>query len=330
MTIPTPPVAIGLDLGGSKVSGGVVDATGSIIERIQTRPAQADTHHEVLQTVAEVVAGLRRRHPVEGVGIGVAGLVDWPSGRVRWSFRTGYTGLDLRNHVADSTGLAVVVDNDANMAAWGEAATSPDGAHDEHLAMLCVGSGLGGGFVLGGTIYRGATGIAAEIGHLPVDSGSVEACVCGCGLTGTFGTLVGGHVIARAGQRAAEADPQGPISRLGSGPQGVTGQTVAEAARQGDPTARELFTRLGHRLGIGAAVLTTLLDLRRIVVGGGVVGASDLFLDQMRQTLRRHTFASEHRLLPTIEPARLGTDSGWIGAGLSALHHPPPDAEPSQ
>lgn len=320
MTIPAPALAIGVDLGGSKVSGGVLDATGAIVERIQPRPAQADTHDEVLRTVAEIVTELRRRHRVQAVGLGAAALVDWPTGNLRWSFRTGYIDLDLRRLVAQSTGLPVIVDNDANAAAWGETVTSAEGGGpDEYLAMLCVGSGLGGGFVLGGEVYRGATGIAAEIAHLPVDSGSTEPCRCGCGVTGALGTLAGGHVVVRAAQRAAEADPAGLIARLGSGAQGVTGQTLADAARQGDPVAHELFAGLGRRLGVAAAVLTTLLDLRRIVVGGGMAAAGDLFLDQMRATLRHHLFARAHRPLPTVEPARLGSDASWVGAGLLAL-----------
>jgi glucokinase len=315
------PLAIGLDLGGSKVAGGVVDGGGTVVERLVTRPANAHTQQEVLRTVLDIVAGLRRRHAVDGIGIGVAGMVDWPSGRVRWSPNTGYDGMELRHLVAEATGVQAVVDNDANAAAWGEAHRHDGSVADEYLAMLCVGSGLGGGFVLGGEVYRGATGIAAEVGHLPVDSGSTEVCGCGCGQTGILFTVASGSALARAAQRAAVANPDGLIARLGRGPQGVTGQTVAEAAHLGDIAARELFERLGHLLGVGASILVTLLDLRRIVVGGGLVAASDLYLPQMRQTMRQCTIAREHRQLPSITPARLGTDAGWIGAGLLALHH---------
>lgn len=324
MAMRSVPLAIGLDLGGSKVAGGVVDSTGAVVQRLATSPAQAHTGDEVLRTVLDIVAGLRRRHAVVGIGIGVAGLVDWPAGRVRWSFSTGYDGLELRRLLTEATGVPVVVDNDANAAAWGEAYVGDGATAEEYLAMLCVGSGLGSGFVLGGEVYRGATGIAAEVGHLPVDSGSTEVCGCGCGLTGGLATLASGSALARAAQRAAVADPDGLIARLGRGPQGVTSQTAAEAARLGDRAARELFARLGHWLGIGAFVLMNLLDLRRIVVGGGLVAASDLYLDQMRETMRRRTFARENRELPSITPARLGADASWVGAGLLAMHCPVP------
>lgn len=312
--------AIGLDLGGSKVSGGVVDGSGAIVERLESAPTVAETHEQVLRTVLDIVADLQTRHPIEGIGIAIAGLVDWPEGRVRWSFIPGYSGLELRQNLTAATGLHVIVDNDANAAAWGEAKTDEP---DDHLAMFCVGSGLGGGFVLGGGVYRGATGIAAEIAHLPVDGESMEVCVCGCGLTGTLGALVSGFVLARAAQRAAARDPDGLIAKQANGLHLITARTVAEAARLGDPVARELFTRLGHWLGVGASILVTLLDVRRIAVGGGLVGAADLYLGQMRQTMRRHTFASEFRQLPPITPARLGADSGWIGAGLLALDENP-------
>jgi glucokinase len=320
MMMQSVPLAIGLDLGGSKVAGGVVDSTGAVVERLAPRLARTDTREEVLRTVLDIVAEVRRRHAVDGIGIGVAGLVDWPSGRVRWSPSTGYDDTDLRRLVAEATGVRVVVDNDANAAAWGEALVPGGAAADEYLVMLCVGSGLGSGFVLGGEVYRGATGIAAEIAHLPVDSGSTEVCGCGCGLAGGLGTLVSGAALERAARRVAAADPDGPIARLGRGPEGVTGRTATEAARQGDPAARDLFARLGQWLGVGASVLVALLDPGRIVVGGGLVAASDLYLDQMRETMRRRTFAREHRELPSIAPARLGAEAGWIGAGLLALH----------
>jgi glucokinase len=316
--------AIGLDLGGSKVAGGVVDGAGAVIERLGTTSSWADTPEQVIAGVVEIVTDVQQRHAVEGLGICVAGLVDWPEGRVRWSFTPGYNGVELRRLLTEATGLNVIVDNDANAAAWGETNGETDGEANgpsDYLAMFCVGSGLGSGFVLGGDVYRGATGIAAEVGHLPVNSAGTEACGCGCDLVGTLSTLASGFALARAAQRLAEADPDGLIARLGKGSHGVTGRTVTEAARLGDPAARELFARLGHWLGIGASVLVTLLDLNRIVVGGGLVAAADLYLDHMREAMRRNTFAAKHRRLPSITPARLGADAGWIGAGRLALHH---------
>lgn len=309
MAIGSDALAIGLDLGGSKVAGGVIDGRGTVVQRLEVRPNEAATTQAVLDNVLGIVAGLRKRHDVAGIGIGVAGFVDWPGGRVRWSPSPGYDGVELRRLVADATGVPVVVDNDANVTAWGEA--YPGG--DEYLAMLCVGSGLGGGFVLGGEVYRGATGIAAEIAHLP--AGGTEICGCGCGLAGGLVTLATGTALERAAARVARSDPDGLIARLGT-----SGRAVTEAARLGDPKARELFAELGRALGKGAAVLTALLDLRRVVVGGGLVAAGDLFLDDMRESMRRFIFPREHRELPTVTLARLGPDAGWVGAGLLAVH----------
>ncbi|MGV9613878.1 ROK family protein [Nocardia xishanensis] len=310
--------AIGLDVGGTKIAGGVVDGAGGVIERISDRPAPTFGKRAVVRALLDVIAELTRRHHVDAIGIGAAGLVDWPEGRIRWSPNNGYTDLPLRRVIEDSTGLPTAVDNDANVAAWAEANAATEGLDRDYSVMLTVGTGLGGGFILAGEIFRGSSGVAAEVGHMFVDSRSRE--ICSCGNNGCLESLASGTALGRAGRLAAEAEPHGLLARLGGGPDGVSGLVVRQAANLGDPTALALFERLGYWLGVGAATLTTLLDLRSIIVGGGLVAAGDLFLPHMRSSLERHIFARQHRILPEIASARLGSEAGWIGAGMLSLH----------
>lgn len=311
-------LAIGLDVGGTKVAGGVVNGAGEVVEKLPPRPAPTLGRDAVVSTVLDAITHLTRRYRVEAIGVGAAGLIDWPEGHIRWSPNNGYHDLDLRRLIESTTGVPTVVDNDANAAAWAEAHYFRDDPDKRHIAMLTVGTGLGGGLVLDGEMYRGASGVAAEVGHLLVDSSSQE--VCSCGQTGCLESLASGTALARAGRRAAAADPDGLLARLGAGRGGVTGLTIREAACLGDPTALALFERLGHWLGVGAAMLVTLLDVRLIIIGGGLVTAADLYLDHMRAAMQRHTFAREHRVLPPIALARLGADAGWIGAAMLSLH----------
>lgn len=310
--------AIGLDVGGTKIAAGVIDRDGTVVERLDPRPAPVFGRDAMVSALLAVIDELAARHRVDAVGIGAAGLIDWPEGRVRWSPNNGFDNLDLRAVLAERTGLPTVVDNDANVALWAEANVAGCVGIASDIAMLTIGTGLGGGLILSGELYRGATGIAAEIGHLLVDANSEE--VCSCGRTGHWEALTSGAALGRAARRAAAQDPAGLLARLGGGAERVTALTVTEAAHRHDPAALALFADVGHWLGVGASMLTTLLDLDLVILGGGMSTSAEFFLDPMRAALERYVFAPEHRKLPSIMLARLGTEAGWIGAGMLSLH----------
>src|SRR5262249_51884079 len=199
---------------------------------------------------------------------GAAGLVDWPDGHVRWAPNNSYRDLPLRAILSAETGLPAVVDNDANAAAWAEARLGA-GAGRRDLLVLTVGTGIGAGLILGGRGYRGATGIGGEAGHIIVDPGGPR---CGCGSTGCLEALGSGGALSRAGREAAWRDPGGTLARLAGGPGQVTGETVFQAARDGDATALALFAKAGYWLGGGIASLARPLD-SELVGGGGGRGA---------------------------------------------------------
>ncbi|MEV5379095.1 ROK family protein [Streptomyces nondiastaticus] len=309
-------LAIGLDIGGTKIAAGVVDAEGRVTDRVPAVPCPSD-QATILKSVSVLIEALRHRNPgVAAVGVGAAGLVRWPEGRVLTAPNTAYHDLPLRRLLQESTGLPAVVENDANAACWAEYRLGNSAAY---MAFVTVGTGVGGGLVLAGRPFRGRTGIATEIGHMIVDPHGTERC--GCGTVGCLEPLASGRALGRYGSAAAAAEPGGALAALADGSGRVTGEAVSAAARAGDPAARAQLERLGHWLGIGVATLVNLFDVELVVIGGGVADAGELLLAPLRASFARYVTAAAHRELPAVEPACLGPEAGWIGAALLALDH---------
>jgi glucokinase len=311
-------MAIGLDVGGTKIAGGVLAADGTVLEQVTPVASPATDQNATVRALIRIVAELRNRHPsVQAVGVGAAGLVEWPDGHIRWAPNNAYCALPLRHILQAECGLASVVDNDANTAAWAEARI---GRRATNMAFLTVGTGLGGGLVINGQLYRGKTGIGAEVGHITVDADGGQQC--GCGNLGCLEAVASGTALERWAAAAAVADPTGSLAKLAGGASRVTGEIVLAAARAGDTTACALFERLGYWLGVGIASLVALFDFDLIVVGGGVVAAGSLIIEPARASLERFLFARAHRPLPEIVEASLGAEAGWIGAALLAIDLP--------
>jgi glucokinase len=307
--------AIGLDVGGTKIAGGVIDADGHVIERLRPIVSPANERDGTLAALSAAIADLRSRHPaLEAIGVGAAGMIDWPTGHIRWAPNNAYRDLPLRQLLQESTGLPTVVDNDANTAAWAEARLGRNAAY---MAFLTVGTGIGGGLVLNGQLFRGKTGIGAEVGHLVIDPDGDQRC--GCGNVGCLEALASGTALGRYGREEAISSPTGLLAALAGGGEHVTGETVLAAARQADPTALALFQKVGHWLGVGIASLVNLYDFELIVIGGGVADAGELLFAPARASFSKYLFAPDHRQPPEIAAARLGVDAGWIGAAILAL-----------
>src|SRR6266516_1830386 len=166
--------AIGIDIGGTKIAAGVVTVDGEILDRTLVPTPLVEDEAPTVAAIREVIDTLRTRHPtVEAIGVGAAGLVEWPGGRIIWAPHNAYRQLPLRRLLYEGTGLPTVVDNDANTAAWAEACFGA-GVGVGHVVLLTVGTGIGGGLVLGGQLYRGANGLGAEVGHMTVDPAARE------------------------------------------------------------------------------------------------------------------------------------------------------------
>jgi glucokinase len=315
MRTATGPQAIGLDIGGTKIAGGVVTAGGVVLERTRVPTPPADGAATLAAMVA-VVDQLRARHPgVDAVGVGAAGMVEWPRGRLRWAPHNAYRRLELRRLLHERTGLPTVVDNDARAAAWAEARFGA-GAGTDDLVLVAVGTGIGGGLVLDGAVYRGAAGLGGEVGHMIV---APDGDPCDCGNRGCLEAMASGSALGRAARAAAAQDPDGRLATLAGGPQRVTGEIVFQAAKEGDQAAIALFERTGYWLGVGIASLITIFDPDVVVVGGGLAATGDLLLAPARASMERYVFGRAHRELPPVAPARLGADAGLVGAATLAL-----------
>jgi glucokinase len=308
--------AIGLDIGGTKIAGGVVAPSGQVVGRVCVPTPSLKDGSATLNLLRQVIDRLREQcSAVQAIGVGAAGMIDWPSGRIRWAPNNSYHDLPLRALLSEETGLPTVVDNDANVAAWAEARLGA-GVGYRHLAVLTVGTGIGAGLVLDGRLYRGPSGIGGEVGHIIVFAGGDR---CGCGNTGCLEAMASGAALGRAGRDAASRDPKGMLAKLAAGAENVTGAIVFEAARVGDPTARSLFTTAGYWLGVGIASLVTLFDVELVVIAGGLSATGDLLLTSTRASYERFVFARAHRELAPIICAQLGPEAGMIGAAILAL-----------
>lgn len=308
--------AIGLDVGGTKIAAAVVTSDGQVVERTQCATPAAISQ-DTLTVIERKIDGLRARHPeVQGIGIGFAGLVEWPEGRVRFAPNIAFRNLPLRQHIARHTGLPVIVDNDANTAAWAEARFGA-GAGKSDILLLTVGTGIGGGLVLGGHIYRGSSGLGAEVGHTILSPRSGARCTCGN--IGCFEAMASGTALGRLGRDAAENYPKSLLLELAGTPQAVTGELVYQAARQGDRIALSLFEEVGFWLGVGIASLVNIFDPEVVVLAGGLPAVGDLLLKPAAASLAEYLFAQEYRKLPPLVPTTLGLNAGLIGAGAMII-----------
>ncbi|MFF0495445.1 ROK family protein [Nocardia aobensis] len=309
--------AIGLDVGGTKIAGGVIDGDGQILHRLQIPSPTDEGTDTTLAALLELVDSLRAVHPeVSSIGVGAAGMITWPSGRILTAPNNAYRDLPLQELLAERTGLPAVVENDANAAAWAEAKVGA-GVGCRNLIAVTVGTGVGGGLILDGALYRGQNGIGAEIGHLVINpSGNIK---CGCGSVGCLEAHGSGTALGRRGRETAATDPDGLLATLAGGADRVTGETVFTAAQQGDPTARGLFDELGYWLGAGLASLVNVFDPQAIIISGGLVATRDYLYPPTNASFREHVFAGPHRTLPPIIPAQLGAESGLVGAALLAM-----------
>jgi glucokinase len=311
-------LTIGVDIGGTKVAAGVVDEGGTILARTR-RPTPSSSPADVEDVVAACVDELRGEHEVGAVGIGAAGFIDADRARVLMAPNLIWRDEPLRDAVAKRTGLPVVVENDANAAAWAEHRFGA-GKGEADLVVVTVGTGIGGGIVLGGQLFRGRYGIAAEFGHQQVEAGGRR---CGCGQSGCWEQYCSGRALLREAREIADVrrDYGKRLLELGGGRiEGIEAPEVTQAAREGDAAAIECFEEIGCWLGQGLADLAAVLDPGAFVVGGGVADAGELLLGPARRTFAARLTGTGWRPQAEIRLALLGNDAGLVGAGDLARH----------
>lgn len=305
-------LTVGVDVGGTKVLGGVVDASGKVLATSR-RDTPREGGSELTKTIAEVALELMQSHSVSAVGVSAAGFV---SSDRRTMLATpniaDWNGVQLDLELTKLIELPVVIENDANAAAWGEAKFGA-GRNQAHMMMLTIGTGVGGGIVVNNELYRGAFGIAAEFGHLRVVP---EGHLCGCGARGCFEQYASGSALRRHAREAISASPDLARNLLARGDgtiDGLTGQAITDAAREGDAVALAAFQTTAQYLGAGIASLAVILDPSCVVIGGGVIDAGEILLAPTREAMKRYIpFAGKHPY-PEIVAAELGNEAGLVG-----------------
>ena len=312
----TSALTVGVDIGGTKISAGAVDASGRIWARSlrATDPRDPD---QIEDAVVDAVEELAAQHPdVAAVGVAAAGFVGPDRDTMLFAPNIAWRNHPLGARLAERIGLPVVVENDANAAAWAEYRFG-NGRGTQDMVMLTLGTGLGGAVITDGRLVRGAFGAAAELGHMKVVP---DGHYCGCGQEGCWEAYASGTALARLAVSTAVTDPQGARAMLAvADGEPLSGAHVTAAARQGDPLATRLLQRFGFYLGLGIATLVAVVDPEVVVVGGGIAAAAgDLILPAARDAFLSKLSGRGFRGELRIVTAALSNDAGIVGAADSA------------
>jgi glucokinase len=306
--------AIGVDVGGTKTAALRVRADGTVLARAQ-RPTPADDEDAICEGMVAVAREVLD-DTVAAIGISAAGMVEAGTGILRFAPNLAWRESSLVDRVQGPLGVPTLAENDNTAAVWGEVRIGA-AVGFRHVLHVGVGTGIGGGIVLDGRLFRGAHGFAAEIGHVIVEPGGP---VCGCGNRGCWEQVASGTAITRAGRAAVERHRHSLIRELASGDaDAVTGELVTEAARRGDATARGILMEVGHRLGEGIAGLVNVLDVEVVTIGGGASEAGELLLAPARSAFLMALEAPDHRPEVPVLEGKLGTDASAIGAAILSL-----------
>ncbi len=306
--------AIGVDLGGTKMLLGVLDGDSKAVWESRERSAGEGESELVELLIREVEEARAERPAVEVIGMGIPATIDHEKGLAVAAVNLPIENLPIRDIVLERTGLPTFVDNDANVAALAEHLFgAARGARN--AVMLTIGTGIGGGLILGGEIYRGSTGAGAELGHMAIQMDG-PGCQGNCPNRGCVEALASGTALGREGRAAAESNPDSALGKLLAAGEEVDGKAVTVAAQAGDATAIELLDLVGGRLGVALASFANIFEPEVIVVGGGAMAAGDLLLDPARRELEARALRPMNRT--PVVPAELGEDAGMIGAAAMA------------
>jgi len=319
VTAPEGDLTVGVDVGGTKIAAGVVDETGKLLAHTR-RETPAQDSAGVLSGIADAVRELAATHEVAAVGIGAAGFVDASRSTVMFAPNLAWRDEDLRSSLSGRLHLPVVVENDANAAAWAESRFGAGRDHDD-VAVVTIGTGVGGGLVQSGRLLRGGYGVAAEIGHITMVPYGRR---CGCGLQGCWEQYGSGRALvteAREIGRHSPAFAAGLLEAAGGDPEAITGEMVTEAAQRGDVGALHCFDEISRWIGLGLAQLAAVLDPTLFVIGGGVSAAGEVLREPIERVFRSNLTGRGHRPVAEVRLAELGWEAGMVGAADLARTH---------
>jgi len=304
---------IGVDLGGTKMLVGVLDGTEVLWESREASTGQSED--ELVEMLVREVGEARDARPeVTAVGLGIPATFDHETGVAVAAVNLPIADLPIRDLVGERLGMPVFVDNDANVAALAESLYGA-AKGKTNVVMLTIGTGIGGGLIIDGEVYRGATGAGAELGHVVIQADG-PPCQGNCPNHGCIEALASGTALGREGKAAAESSPDSALGKLLAAGETVDGTAVTKAALAGDATAIAVFDLIGSRLGVACSSFANIFQPDAIVVGGGVIAAGDLLLEPARRELRERALNPMNKT--PILAATLGNDAGMIGAAALA------------
>jgi Transcriptional regulator/sugar kinase len=310
----SPRETIGVDLGGTKMAVGVVDSEQHIHYEGKESSIGLSEDKLVEDLGRELEEAKQARPDVVSAGLGIPATIDHDRGVAIQAVNLEISDVPLRDLMQERIGLPVFLDNDANVAALAEHLYGA-GRGAQNVVMLTIGTGIGGGLILGGEIYRGSTGGAAELGHIVIREDGLP-CQGNCPNHGCVETYASGTALAREGKAAAERELDSALGKaLAEGP--ILGRTVTELAVKGDALATEVVADAGRHLGVALASLANIFDPDVIVIGGGVSAAGELLIGPAREELQSRALDPMNGT--PVKLAELGPDAGMIGAAAMAL-----------
>ncbi|WP_138275237.1 ROK family glucokinase [Rhodoluna limnophila] len=303
--------SIGIDIGGTKIAGALVDESGQIVNELRV-PTPVEDPAALVDAVVGVISELRNGHEVLGAGVAMAGFIDAGQSAVIYGTNFGWKNYPLKAEIEAKLDIPVIIENDANAAAWAEYRFGA-GKGFQHMVMLTLGTGVGGAVIVDGRMLRGGFGVAGELGHMRVVPNGVE---CGCGQRGCIESYASGTALVRtARELVASGDPLGArLGELAEQAGELTGVQVYEAILEGDAGARKLLADVGSWTGQAIASLSAILDPQIVVIGGGVSAAGELLLGSIRDAYRKHMPAAGFRPELKIVTAEFVNDAGVVGA----------------
>ena len=305
---------LALDLGGTKLRMALVTEQGDLLEATETPSASFESPQTMANEAASISSRLMAKVPGGvrplGLAAAVAGVLDQPRGYLSASPNLpDWQGVPLKALLEQEMRLPCLLENDANAAALGEVHRGA-GQGYSHVLYVTVSTGLGGGIVISGQLYRGSTGMAGEIGHILVEPGGP---LCGCGNRGCLEAVASGTAIARyAAEELAKGASPSLAQRASLEGEGPTAEDVAQAARAGDTTAQDIVRRVATYLGQGLAGLVNVLNPQMVIIGGGVSQMGPMLLQPMEETLRARAFSAATKDLLVV-PSALGDNAGLLG-----------------
>jgi glucokinase len=303
--------AIGIDIGGTKIAGALVDDAGAIVRESRVATPVSDPA-ALVTAVVDLVQELRQGHEVLGVGVAMAGFIDHQQANVIYGTNFGWKNFPLKSEIESKLDIPVIIENDANAAGWAEYRFGAGQGH-QHMVMLTLGTGVGGAIIVDGKMLRGGFGVAGELGHMRVVP---DGIACGCGQHGCIESYASGTALLRTANELVDSGvPAGKrLAELKAQAGKLTGAEVYQALVEGDPGAVQLLNDLAGWLGQAIASLSAILDPEIVVIGGGVSQAGELLLEPVRAAYRKYAPAGGFRPELAIVTAEFVNDAGVVGA----------------